>query len=152
MPIPILAGLALLGKALAGGAAFAAGSSIVEDAIAEDAPARASPELLGAVFSVLDTCPASDLGMRRLKADLLTYVDTATAPEVLAMRDQALIEAQARCAEAMRTPATTFTAQTTQPPAIIAPPPDGAPAWYWLVFAIITAAIIIGKPGGGKRK
>jgi hypothetical protein len=35
---------------------------------------------------------------------------------------------------------------------MIPAPPESAPAWYWLVFAVVTALIILGKPGKGGKK
>lgn len=151
IPFLLALGGAVVTNAIAG-AAFAGASSAVQSALADDAPRPATPEMLEAVFAVLDSCPTSDPAMRRYKADLLSYIENATEPEILAMRDNALIEAQARCADAMREqPAPSTATASIGPPAQVPPPPDGAPAWYWLVFAVVTALIIIGKPGKGGK-
>jgi len=146
MPFPILApiGAWLLGTAATIGAVEAA------DAILDPTETPATMADLAAVFALLDSCPVSDPALRRYKADLIATVPTITQAQALDLRGQALIDAQAKCAAA--TFATPPTPQPATADQMIPQPPDNAPAWYWLVFAIVTALIILGKPGKGGKK
>jgi hypothetical protein len=156
MPLPLIPILISAGASLAGGAIYEAAADALEDPIV-----YATPRDIDGVLAVLDACPVSDPAMRRYREDLLAQVSRTTAAEVYEARPRMLIEAQKRCAAALAAadagrPEGGSGSGASVPPDTrsgqVPPPPEGAPSWYWLVFAALSALVVWRSLGGGRRK
>lgn len=157
MPLPLIPILILGANAAAG---FA--GSAIYDAITEESPPKmATPRDIDGVLAVLDACPISDPAMRRYREDLLVQVSASTLADVIERRPRMLIEAEKRCAAAVAASSAgrpdagsgSGAGDPDTTTAAIPAPPEGAPSWYWLVFAALSALVLwrtLG--GGGKRK